>query len=277
MEDGRHMLLERTYQNFYDLQINLIQEFPAEAGNVNGVERSLPYMPGPVTYVTENITYGRRPNLDEYIRNLLKLSPQITRGHLVCDFFTPRGNDRQDPEATEDDYRLSNHSDLAPDSRKSSNSNLYKEQPHTTSSDYAYQANHQRQQSSVASQKQHYRNQSDLQVPPPMLRQNSALTQASANSTGSGMTSRIKVLLGGTTDVGIIKMAHPPSLAVLQDWACTRWKGDFGEVDPEDLVFDYDDSTYGKTPITSDQQLQYALEAYPNAKLSVTSPRSANY
>jgi bud emergence protein 1 len=107
MEDGRHWELQRLYQDFYDLQINLIQEHPLEAGNVKGVERSLPYMPGPVTYVTDNISNGRRANLDEYIRNLLKLGPHITRGGLVRAFFSPRDGDYEIDPNQPQDYRLS--------------------------------------------------------------------------------------------------------------------------------------------------------------------------
>ena len=114
MEDGRHWCLQRLYQDFYDLQINLIQEFPLEAGNVKGHERSLPYMPGPVTYVTDKISNGRRANLDEYIRNLLKLGPHITKGYLVRKFFAPRQGDYEiDPDAA-DTYRLSSGSQDSP-------------------------------------------------------------------------------------------------------------------------------------------------------------------
>jgi bud emergence protein 1 len=114
MEDGRHWCLQRLYQDFYDLQINLIQEFPLEAGNVKGNERTLPYMPGPVTYVTDKISNGRRSNLDEYIRNLLKLGPHITKSYLIRKFFAPRQGDYElDPEAV-DSYRLSSASQDSP-------------------------------------------------------------------------------------------------------------------------------------------------------------------
>jgi bud emergence protein 1 len=107
MEDGRWWELQRLYQDFYDLQINLITEFPREAGNVKGVERSLPYMPGPVTYVTDNISNGRRANLDEYIRHLLKLSQHIVRGYRVRKFFAPREGDYEIDPAVGDPYRIS--------------------------------------------------------------------------------------------------------------------------------------------------------------------------
>lgn len=114
MEDGSHWCLQRVYQDFYDLQIALIQEYPKEAGNVQGHVRSLPYMPGPVTYVTDNISNGRRANLDEYLRNLLKLGPHIIKGDLVKKFFAPRKGDYElNPEAA-DSYRLSAGSQDSP-------------------------------------------------------------------------------------------------------------------------------------------------------------------
>ncbi|KAF2762981.1 hypothetical protein EJ05DRAFT_418972, partial [Pseudovirgaria hyperparasitica] len=218
-ENGAHMKLHRTYQNFYDLQINLIQEFPVEAGNVSGIERSLPYMPGPVTYVTENITQGRRPNLDEYIKNLLRLGTHITHSNLVRDFFVPRGRDGPDYEVDESTYRLSGASQQSdpshPGSRQSSQGNIYRDQSQYSNSDYAYQANHQRAQSSMSNQ-QHYRNQSDLSVPPPMLRNNSALTQASASSASSAMqVARIKARFPGEFTT-IIRMQPPFNLQMLR-------------------------------------------------------------
>jgi bud emergence protein 1 len=115
MEDGRQWELQRLYQDFYDLQINLIQEHPLEAGNVKGHERTLPYMPGPVTYVTDNISNGRRANLDEYIRNLLKLGPHITRSNLVRVFFAPREGDYElETDLANDSYRLSSASQDSP-------------------------------------------------------------------------------------------------------------------------------------------------------------------
>ncbi|UKZ79988.1 hypothetical protein TrVFT333_007752 [Trichoderma virens FT-333] len=47
LEDGRHWELSRYYEDFYDFQIALLTEFPAEAGNTGTQKRTLPYMPGP--------------------------------------------------------------------------------------------------------------------------------------------------------------------------------------------------------------------------------------
>ncbi len=46
-------------------------------------------MPGPVNYVTDAITEGRRHNLDAYVKNLLAQPPYISRCNLVRQFFAP--------------------------------------------------------------------------------------------------------------------------------------------------------------------------------------------
>lgn len=93
LADGSHWDLSRIYEDFYELQINLINAFPEEAGQVAGKPRILPYMPGPVKFVTDNISEGRRVNLDEYLRDLLRLQPHITGSSLVRSFFSRREGD----------------------------------------------------------------------------------------------------------------------------------------------------------------------------------------
>ncbi|KAL2760091.1 hypothetical protein ACRALDRAFT_2095733 [Sodiomyces alcalophilus JCM 7366] len=108
LEDGRHWELSRYYADFYDFQIALLTEFPAEAGNTGTQKRTLPYMPGPVNYVTDAITAGRLHNLDAYVKNLLAQPPYISRCMLVKQFFAPREGDYEiDPNSMGDDYRLS--------------------------------------------------------------------------------------------------------------------------------------------------------------------------
>lgn len=102
LSNATHWDLSRIYEDFYELQINLINAFPEEAGQVQGRSRTLPYMPGPVKFVTDNITEGRRANLDEYLRDLLKMSAQITSSSLVRNFFHPRDGDYEvDPNAVD--------------------------------------------------------------------------------------------------------------------------------------------------------------------------------
>jgi bud emergence protein 1 len=108
LEDGRHWELSRYYEDFYDFQIALLTEYPAEAGNTGTQKRSLPYMPGPVNYVTDAITEGRLHNLDAYVKNLLNQPPYISRCNLVKQFFAPREGDYEiDPTNNGEEYRLS--------------------------------------------------------------------------------------------------------------------------------------------------------------------------
>ena len=132
LEDGRHWELSRYYEDFYDFQIALLREFPAEAGNTGTQKRTLPYMPGPVKSVTDAITEGRQHNLDAYVKNLLTQPPYISRCMLVKQFFAPREGDYEmDPNAANEDYRLSGGSQQSSNdspsnvaSRQSSRGNL---------------------------------------------------------------------------------------------------------------------------------------------------------
>ncbi|KKA27289.1 hypothetical protein TD95_003467 [Thielaviopsis punctulata] len=109
LEDGRRWELSRYYEDFYDFQIALLTEFPAEAGNVPNKKRTLPYMPGPVNYVTDAITEGRLHNLDAYVKNLLQQPPYISRCNLVKQFFAPREGDYEIDSQPEEDYQLSSN------------------------------------------------------------------------------------------------------------------------------------------------------------------------
>ncbi len=106
LEDGRQWELSRYYEDFYDFQIALLREFPVEAGNGGTKKRTLPYMPGPVNYVTDAITEGRLHNLDAYVKNLLAQPPYIARCDLVKQFFTPRQGDYQIEPTGEDEQHV---------------------------------------------------------------------------------------------------------------------------------------------------------------------------
>ncbi|KAK6356676.1 bud emergence protein 1 [Orbilia javanica] len=95
MEDGRIWHLCRYYEDFYDFQIALLKAFPREAG-ATGEQRTLPYMPGPVAYVTDSLSSQRRKSLDEYIKQLLKImavNHEISECPLVRQLFAPRQGD----------------------------------------------------------------------------------------------------------------------------------------------------------------------------------------
>ena len=140
MEDGSHWELSRFYQNFYDFQIKLLQQFPVEAAAEGGT-RVLPYMPGPVTYVTDAISNGRRESLDEYVKRLLKLPQYISRCQLVRELFEPREGDFElDPRAMQEDYRLSSGSQQYPTNQNSQNLSREPSSNHLDNHPYADQA-----------------------------------------------------------------------------------------------------------------------------------------
>lgn len=201
MEDGRHWELSRFYQNFYDFQIALLQEFPKEADS-NAGTRILPFMPGPVTYVTDAISNGRRESLDAYVKNLLSLPSYISKCQLVRELFAPREGDSElDPRRVGEDYRLSNASiqSSAGDSfsrtvsRQSSRGQINGNNGYSAASMGPPQdrTSHQRSQNSApaangaSAGQQNFRNQPDFQHQAGINRQASSLTQASATSSGT--------------------------------------------------------------------------------------------
>jgi bud emergence protein 1 len=258
MEDGRHWELQRLYQDFYDLQINLIQEHPLEAGNVKGHERTLPYMPGPVTYVTDNISNGRRANLDEYIRNLLKLGPHITRSNLVRVFFAPREGDYEiDPNVGTDDYRLSSASQDSP--ANPSNAASPQSSAGNLSQQNSYQNGNQQHsrpgtatQQNPGSQPQHYRTQSQA-------------TTSTYRTGGQGQPlTQIKIKVWFETDNCVV-IRMPPQFShrdlyrkLKERRALERFEG---EDENTELEVEYKDEVEGRWfPLRGEEELRVGLE-----------------
>lgn len=92
LSNGKFRNLCRYYQDFYDFQITLLDEFPDEAGRT-GKERLLPYMPGPLTYVNDSISSQRRANLDDYVQALFELPDYISASATVQQLFAIRAGD----------------------------------------------------------------------------------------------------------------------------------------------------------------------------------------
>jgi bud emergence protein 1 len=272
MEDGRQWELQRLYQDFYDLQIQLIATYPVEAGTSGPGERTLPFMPGPVTYVTDNISNGRRANLDEYIKNLLTLGPHITQGHLVKGFFAPRQGDWEiDPDApSPEDYRLSQQSHQSSNpsqgtSRQSSADQLQATTPVTPYSTGSNYASHQRGQSTAS---QAY----STSLAPPHPHPHSS-AQSSSTSTGTSSALKIKVWFEEDNCV-VIRMPISLKFIDLYQKLVERRKlemGDEGFNGHEELIVEYkdeaDDYFY---PIENDEDLGIAVERNPKLTLSVT-------
>nr|XP_036580346.1 bud emergence protein 1 [Colletotrichum truncatum]KAF6788258.1 bud emergence protein 1 [Colletotrichum truncatum] len=246
LEDGRHWELSRYYEDFYDFQIALLTEFPAEAGNTGTQKRTLPYMPGPVNYVTDAITEGRLHNLDAYVKNLLAQPAYIARCTLVRQFFAPREGDYEmDPNAPiDDEYRLSGGSqpsstDSPADgaSRQSSRNNL----------------NGNGYSGLSAAPQQRSMGQ------PGMTRQPSSLSQPSqpSISPGVGQVQAMKIKLYFNGDLIAIRVPTDISFQQLYDKIRDRLKIPVGE---EIQLFYKDEPTGEKPNLMSDNDLDVALQ-----------------
>ena len=240
MEDGSHWELSRYYQNFYDFQIALLQEFPREAATDGGT-RILPFMPGPVTYVTDAISNGRRESLNEYVKKLLALPPYISRCHLVRQLFAPRPGDFElDPRAMGEDYRLSSTSQQSSvantlsrtASRQSSHgqmnggaSAIYGAQP--PSHQWSHPATHS---ASVTSQPYYRTPSTDPQHP--VHRQPSSLTQTSTppslphntSTTNVSASGALKIKVFFDDDLIAIRVPQDIGFAALRDKLKERLK-----------------------------------------------------
>lgn len=97
LNNGRARTLKRYYQDFYDLQVQLLDAFPAESGklrdsNGNWTRRIMPYIPGPVPYVTDSITKKRREDLNVYVSDLIRLPKYIASSRMVTNIFRVKNN-----------------------------------------------------------------------------------------------------------------------------------------------------------------------------------------
>ncbi|KAB5572535.1 MAP kinase activator [Coniochaeta sp. 2T2.1] len=266
LEDGSNWELSRYYEDFYDFQIALLTEFPAEAGNTGTQKRTLPYMPGPVNYVTDAITEGRLHNLDAYVKNLLAQPDYISKCNLVKQFFAPREGDyevdmveggmQQDgggPNGGNNDYRLSNGSQISSSdsprdgtSRQSSKQNL-------NGGNGNYAMPRQQQQPGGPSGA--------------MARQASSLSQPSQSSLSPGIQqagAAIKVKLSYNGDLIAIRVPSDIDFRDLYQRIAERLKIPPGE----EVALSYrDDKSGNKVPMLSDNDLDFALQH--NEKLLV--------
>lgn len=271
MEDGRHWELSRYYTDFYDFQIALLAEFPEEAGNT-GKARTLPFMPGPVAHITDAISNGRRQNLDEYMKKLLTMPPYISRCHLVRALFAPRPGDFEiDPNATNDDYRLSTAEQQSPVGDDSRNPSRQSQRGQNNGTTYGSsmapppsRAAHQRAQNSVSAMNGggQYRGPGEPQMPA-MNRQASSLTQA---STGSGNNPNpggaLKVKVFFQEDILAIRVPTDISFQQLKDKLVDRLKVN------EDIIVQYkDEPTNNYAELNNDNDLDIALQR--NTKLTL--------
>ncbi|KAK2760215.1 bud emergence protein 1 [Arachnomyces sp. PD_36] len=266
MEDGRHWELSRFYHDFYDFQIKLLTQFEDEAGN-RGRQRTLPFMPGPVTHVTDAISNGRRQNLDEYVKKLLSMPPHISRCQLVRQLFDPREGDFEiDPNAM-NDYRLSGGSQ--PSSGQDLSRTVSQQSSHGQTNNNGYTAyqpssmgppsgrpTHQRPNPSLNNGSQ---SRTDVQSQL-MNRQPSSLTQVSSSSNTGAM--KIKVFF--QDDIIAIRVPSDINFQQLKEKLKDRLKIN------EDIMMQYrDEPTGGYAEILSDNDLDVALQRNPKLSLYI--------
>ncbi|ODV81727.1 uncharacterized protein CANTADRAFT_44830 [Suhomyces tanzawaensis NRRL Y-17324] len=87
LSNGKIRYLYRYYQDFYDLQVRLLELFPYEAGKIENSRRIIPSIPGPLINVNDSISKLRREKLDYYLRNLIALPLHISRSEEVLKLF----------------------------------------------------------------------------------------------------------------------------------------------------------------------------------------------
>lgn len=119
LSNGESRSLGRYYEDFYDFQIQLLENFPNEAGKNNSNQRILPFIPGPLTYVTDKITMKRTVDLNEYVKELINLPDYISHSNFVLNLFELKH---------EFDYVLESSSTILPKTRSQRSQRSHKKQ-----------------------------------------------------------------------------------------------------------------------------------------------------
>jgi len=296
MEDGNVWNLVRHYVDFYNLQLALIEAFPEAAGQVPGIKRTLPVMPGPVAYVDEVLTGQRQVLLNVYMGEVLRINAAITTSVPIRKFFYPRPSDTQImPDDNDSGYRQSlnsRHSGVTRDSRHSSvggaaNMNI----PTSQSPLRHFHQDMENQQPipehsampQLLPQTQYQKPipiQHQLQVPhsatpPPLLRNNSALSVASeAPSSVNPYTNtaqqqaqppaKVKVWFGDSNCV-VVRLPpdynyHDLNAKLRERWALEQ-QVDRVEAETVELTIEYkDEHTQAFYRIEGDEDLSIARQ-----------------
>ncbi|KAI7932981.1 hypothetical protein MJO28_017887, partial [Puccinia striiformis f. sp. tritici] len=98
-EDGQDeqttvLVLYRLYEDFYDFQAALIENFPDQEADIHGgIPPNLPRMPGPTDNVDELVCAQRVEDLSTYLHELCELPLYIRESELVYEFLGPREGD----------------------------------------------------------------------------------------------------------------------------------------------------------------------------------------
>ncbi|KAI9137511.1 hypothetical protein BKA69DRAFT_1090037 [Paraphysoderma sedebokerense] len=84
-------VIYRTYEDFYDFHITLLDAFPDASGRTG--ERVIPFLPGPRFFVTETVTKIRANEIQSYLRDLFTLPDYLLKTRVVAEFFLPTAED----------------------------------------------------------------------------------------------------------------------------------------------------------------------------------------
>lgn len=78
--NGETTACYRGYQEFFEFHCQLLDRFPCEAGNSKEEERSIPFLPGKKFFrkSTKSLALQRLPELDQYVKELVKLPEHIS-------------------------------------------------------------------------------------------------------------------------------------------------------------------------------------------------------
>jgi bud emergence protein 1 len=222
MENGQLRSLCRNYEDFYDLQIALLQEFPDEAGQGPSQQtRTLPFMPGPVAFVNASISSSRRASLDQYLKKLLELPAYISRSPIVKRLFVLRPGDIERPAQANQDYENYGNERQSQVSQHSYDS----QGDPIPSSGYGRDL----QYCSMSSQNGHIRSTSDLQ-PPQLGRHDSSISQ----TTQSSAQQFIKVKISYQNEIIAIRLPRDVSFSQLQEKLQDRLGADIGSIQYKD-------------------------------------------
>lgn len=94
------MTVYRRYSRFFDLQTQLLDKFPIDAGATDPTLRIIPFLPGKIFFgrsQIRDVAMKRLGEIDEYCKNLLALPPHISQSEEVQEFFDVEPEDIDPP------------------------------------------------------------------------------------------------------------------------------------------------------------------------------------
>ncbi|KAI0021628.1 scd2/ral3 [Xylariomycetidae sp. FL0641] len=245
LRDGIHYNLFRHYEDFYELQTKMLRAHDlAEEAGMTGKKRTIPYMPGPVSYVNDEITQRRLGNLNQYFIELLDRPEKITTHEHVRAFFQPTQGDEVDPNYHGEEYRLSAGSRSSTDSPRDG----YSRQP----SGNNLNGNGYGGLSAAPRQMQNGQ--------PQMSRQTSSVSQPSQTSLSPGINqapSSFKVKMFFNGDTFLIRVPSDTNFQQLYEKIRERTKVPSGE---QIELFYRDEQSGDKLNLMSNNDLNYALD-----------------